>query len=338
MRFLRIAFAVFFTVLFVVGSVVVLLLFNIERKAFSAETYKQAFENQGLYQRIPEILGSTLTTYISQNGSAVPFLQGLTVQDWQTSITTLLPPEELKQMGNNALDATFDYLNGRTNSATLSLLPVKSRLAGDAGMQIVLQILQRQPACTTEQLTQMALGLIGGQVTLCNPPAEAMGLMAPFIQTQIQSMVAIFPNEVTFIPGTASGTSADPRLKLSAARSAIMLTPFIPLLFLIGIAIFAVRSLADWFTWWGWAFMLAGGSSVLMGLFGAPLVGGIMRFVIQNQGAFPIPPMLASSIAETAGAVAGQMVSPFVIQGFILGFVGLGLVIVAVLLARRERA
>lgn len=337
MRSLGMFLAAFCAVVFVISSIVVLVLFNIEAKAFSSATYKQAFESQGLYQRIPEILAGTLTTYVTQNGSAVPFLQILSPADWQSSIALLIPPEELKQMGDNALDGTFDYLNGRTNSATLSLLPVKTRLAGDAGMQLVLQILQRQPACTPEQLAQMALGLSGGQVTLCNPPPEAMGLMAPFIQAQLQSMVALFPNEVTFIPGTTSGTPADPRIKLNAVRSAVRLTPFIPIFFLFGIAVFAVRSLVDWLTWWGWSFMVAGGGSILAGLFGAPVAGGILGFAIQTQGAAFIPPVLASSIAETARAVAGEMLAPVVIQGFVLGFIGLGMAIAAALLTARAK-
>jgi hypothetical protein len=337
LRTLNFIFAAICAVLFVISTVLVLLVFNIEQKAFSSETYKQAFEDQGLYQHMPEILGTTLTTYIAQNGGAVPFLQVLTPQDWQNSIALLLPPEELQGMANNALDATFDYLNGRTNSATLSLLPVKARLAGDGGIQVVLQVLVRQPACTTEQLTQMALGLFGGQIVLCNPPEEAIGLMMPFIQSQLQTMTSLFPNEVTFISEAASGTPADPRRTLNAVRSAVRLTPFLPVLFLFGIAIFAVRRLVDWLTWWGWPFMFAGGASVVIALFGSPLIAWILRLVIQNQGVFPIPPVLATSIAETSGAVARQMLTPVMIAGFLLGFIGLGMVIVAMILAKRER-
>jgi hypothetical protein len=337
LRSLNLVFAAICAILFVISAALVLLLFNIDQKAFSSTTYKQAFENQGLYQRMPEILGTTLTTYIAQNGSAIPFLQVLTPQDWQNTIALLLPTEELRGMANDALDATFDYLNGRTNSATLSLLPIKARLAGDSGVQVVLQVLSRQPACTSEQLTQMALGLFGGQIVLCNPPEEAIGLMMPFIQSQLQSMTAIFPNEVTLISEAASGTPADPRLKLNAVRSAVKLTPFLPVLFLFGIAIFAVRRLVDWLTWWGWPLMFAGGVSVVIALFGSPLIAWVLRLVIQNQGIFPIPPVLAASIAETTGAVARQMLTPVLIQGFLLGFAGLGMVIAAMILAKRER-
>jgi hypothetical protein len=198
----------------------------------------------------------------------------------------------------------------------------------------VLQVLQRQPACTAEQLTQMAMGLLGGQVVLCNPPEQALGLMMPFIQSQLQILIGAFPDEVTFIP---SGTPADPRIRLNTARSALKLTPFLPAFLLLGIAVFAIHSLIDWLTWWGWPFMIAGGIGVLIGLFGAPVIGGVLQLVIQAQATLFVPPVLAASIAETAGAVAREILTPVVIEGFVLGIAGLGMVIAANLLARRER-
>jgi hypothetical protein len=93
----------------------------------------------------------------------------------------------------------------------------------------------------------------------------------------------------------------------------------------------------DWLTWWGWSLMFAGGASVLLALFGSPIVAAVLRFVIQTQGVIFIPPALAATIAETAGAVARQILNPLVIAGFILGFVGLGMVILALFLAKRAR-
>ena len=329
-------FATLCAILFIISGVLVLLLFNIEEKAFSSTTYKQAFENQGLYQRMPAILSTALTTFIAQNQRAVPFLTVVKEEDWQNIISMLLPPEELKAVANNALDSTFDYINGKTNSATISLLPVKAHLAGPSGVNVVVQILHLQPPCTAEQLTQMAVGLLGGQIALCDPPAEAIGLMTPLIQSQLQAMIAIFPNDVTFISDPRSGTPADPRLKLNTLRSVIRYSVFLPLLLLLGITIFAVRSLRSWLNWWGWPLMITGGSSVLIALLGAPLVGWILRLVIVAQGAIFVPPVLATSLGETASAVAQQMLAPVLIEGFILGFVGLGLVIIATLLVRRE--
>jgi hypothetical protein len=325
-------------VLFVMSSVLVLILFNIEQKAFLSETYKQAFEDQRLYERMPEILATTLTSYITETGITMPFLQVLSLEDWQNNIALLLPPEELKAMANSALDATFDYLNRRSSSAVISLVPLKTHLAGESGVQVVLQILRRQPPCTPEQLTQMALGFFGGQIALCNPPEQALGLMMPFIQSQLQAVTALIPNEVTFIPGTMSDTPDDPRLKLNAVRSAIKLALFLPVIFLFGITAFAVRTLRDWFTWWGWPLMIMGVSSALIALLGAPLIGGILGFVIETQGSFFIPPVLAAALAETASAVTRQMLIPVLIEGIIIAVIGIGMVLISILVPKRQVA
>lgn len=332
MRSIGQALAALCAMLLVVSGVLALLAINIEAKAFSAETYKQAFEEQGLYERMPELLATVLTTYIAEHGSAVPFLQGLSIQDWQTNVSLLLTPEALKAMGDNALDATFDYLNNRTNSAVISLLPIKSQLAGEPGMQLVLQILRRQPACTAEQLTQMALGLFAGQIALCNPPEQALSLMIPFLQSQLQTLTGVFPNEVVIIPGAWSGTPDDPRRALTSARTIMRLAPILPALLLLALTIFAVRSLKDWFTWWGWSFLLTGGIGVLIALLGSPVIGGLLQFVIRTQVAVLIPPVLASSIGETAGAVARQLLIPVLVQGGILAVAGLGMVILSLIL------
>lgn len=337
MRTLGQLIATLCAVLFIISSVIVLLLFNIERQAFNSATYKQAFESQGLYQRIPELLATTLSTSIAENPNAIPLLKTLTVADWQRSISTLLPPAELKVVADNALDATFDYLNGKTDSAVVSLVPLKAHLVGDAGLQVVIQFLSLQPACTADQLNQMALGLLQGQITLCNPPEEAIGLMAPFIQAQLQAMTSLIPDQLAFIPGTNSHTPNDPRLKLNIVRSAIKLTPFIPVLLLFGIAIFAVRTLREWLIWWGWPLLIAGASSVLIALIGAPLIGWILQLLIQTQGTIFIPAVLAASIGETTSAVASQMLAPVVMEGFILAVLGLGMVVTSMFISTQTR-
>jgi hypothetical protein len=329
-------FAAICAILFIISAVIVLLLINTEAKAFSSGTYKQAFEDQRLYERMPAILATALTSTMGQNISSVPFLRALTIEDWQNTIAMLLPPEELKATADNALDGTFDYLNGRSSSAAVSLLPLKTQLSGPAGMSVVLQILSLQPACTVEQLTQMAMGLLGGEIALCNPPPEAIDLMAPFLQSQLQTMTTIIPNEVTFIPGTLSGTPQDPRLRLNRVRSIIKFTPLVPVLLLFAITIFAVRSLRDWLTWWGWPIMIAGVSTVLIGLVGAPLVGWILQLLIQFQGSIPIPPVFASTLAETTSAVARQILTPVMIQGSLLGIAGLGMAILGMFLPRKQ--
>jgi hypothetical protein len=49
-----------------------------------------------------------------------------------------------------------------------------------------------------------------------------------------------------------------------------------------------------------------------------------------------LPPLLASSIGQTAGAVASQILIPVSIQGFVMGFVGLMMVIIGAFIPRPE--
>jgi hypothetical protein len=157
--------------------------------------------------------------------------------------------------------------------------------------------------------------------------------MAPIIQAQLQAMTAIIPDQVAFIPGTTSNTPNDPRLKLNLVRSAIKLTPFIPVVFLFGIAVFGIRTLRDWLKWWGWPFLIAGATSVLFALVGSPMIGWILQLLIQNQGTIFIPTVLAASLGETSSAVARQMLAPVVAEGFILALLGLGMIIASLFIS-----
>lgn len=316
-------------ILFVISGITALLFFNGERKAFSSATYKQAFERQNLYERTPEILANALFTTNAGNANADPYLKMLTVADWQATLTSLLPPEELKAVTDNALDSIFDYLNGKTNFAAISLLPIKARLIGPAGVTAVAQILNAQPDCTAEQLLQLGLGLLNGNIGLCNPPQELLGLVTPLIESQLQAMTLTLPDEVTILPGTSSGTPADPRIKLNQARALMKVTPFFPLFFLFGLSVFAIRSAKDWLKWWGYPFLITGAISSLTALLGTPIFVFIIQRILQNRGAGSIPPILFSSLLETVNAVTTQILKPVVIEGAILAILGLGMVLVA---------
>jgi len=262
-------------------------------------------------------------------------LKELSVEDWQSTIASLLPPEEMRALADGALDSTFDYINGRTNSAAISLLPIKSQLVGESGVNVIQQFLKTQPDCTVEQLTQMGLGFLGGDIALCNPPAEAIGFIDPLIQSQLQTISAAVPDKVTIIAETNSGTPNDPRPKLHIVRSAIHFSPFFVVLLLLVIALFAVRSLRDLLLWWGGPLLIVGVITTLIGLIGSPLISGVLHFLIQTQGAIFLPSILASSIAETASAVAHQILIPVATQGFVLTLIGLMMVAVGFFLGRR---
>lgn len=332
MKTLQTTFAWFCAVMLVVTGVAGLLLFNIERQAFSGETFKQAFERQNLYARMPAILAGALQKSIAQNPNADPFLRGLPPAELEPAIAGILPPEDLKALSDDTLDAVFSYLNNLSDSVSVSLLPVKSRLAGPAGEALVMRIINAQPDCTLEQLLQMGMGFLSGDIALCKPPAEMMGLITPMLTSQLQFMATAMPDRVVLVsPGD---TTVDPRIRLNGARLVMKWSPILPVLFLAALTVLAVSNFTDWLKWWGYPFLVIGGISVIAALIGSPVLGIVIRGVIRSQAGF-LPPILIAALGETVSAVSRQILSPVVVQGGILGFVGLGMVGTAAFLRKR---
>ncbi len=329
--------AVLCAISFVISGVLALFCFNIEKKAFTSATYKQAFENQNLYERMPEILADALFTASAGNANAGPYLKALTVEEWRAIIASLLPPEETKALTDDALDSTFDYLNDKTDSASVSLLPVKRNLAGPAGMEAMKLILRAQPDCTAEQLLQMGLSFLGGDIALCNPPNEMLGLMTPLLESQLQITTAALPDRIILISGAQSATPDDPRLRLNRIRALLKISPVFPLFFLVCVTALAARTLVDWLKWWGAPFLITGGISFLAAMLGAPALAFIIQLVLQTQGAGFIPPILFSTLRETVHAVSAQILRSVAVEGLVLTSLGFGMFAVAIFLAQKSQ-
>lgn len=334
MRTLQTTLAWLCAVLFFVSGAAALILFNVERRAFSAETFKQAFERQNLYARMPVILADAIYTSVAQNGNIDPFLRTLTVPDWQAGVASLLPPEDLKALSDETLDSVFGYLNNQSDSASISLRIVKARLAGPQGMELIGLILNAQPDCILEQLLQMGMGLVSGDVSLCKPPAEMMGLVTPMIESQLRFLTGAIPDEVTLIPAESGNPQGDPRLRLSRARTIMKFSPLLPVILLFALTALAVRNLTDWLKWWGYPFLAVGAVSALAALIGSPVLGLVIRTVMQSQVSF-LPPVLISALGETVSAVSRQVLSPVVLEGALLAGMGLVMVVAAVLIRRK---
>jgi hypothetical protein len=183
---------------------------------------------------------------------------------------------------------------------------------------------------------QLGLGLLSGEIGLCNPPAEFIGLLNPLIESQLQVMTLSIPDEVTLIAGAQNNPANDPRINLDRARALMKVTPFFPLFFLFGISAFAIRSLVEWLKWWGYPFLFTGAISSVTVLLGAPTFGLIVQRLLQNRGAGFMPPVFFSTMRETVSAVTSQILKPVAIEGLILAAVGLSMVLAAIFIVKRK--
>lgn len=329
--------AVVCAALFVPSGVLTLLAFNIESRAFDSAAYKQAFERQNLYEHLPGILAKALHSSTVQDLNADPYLRAMTEEDWQAALMLLLPPREIKAIADTALESILDYIYGGSDSVVISLLPLKRNLLGPAGMEATRQILKAQPDCTAEQLVQIGLGFVGGDVMLCNPPDEALGLMTPLIEAQVQIMALSIPDEVTLISSAQVSSRTDLRVRLNRVRTWMKITSVFPLLFLIGITVFGVRSIMDWFKWWGWPLLIAGAGSASVAVVGGPVFGYAVDRLLQNPDADFIPPILFSMMQETIHVMTDSILRPVLVEGLALTLLGVAMVSTAFLLIYRAR-
>ena len=218
----------------------------------------------------------------------------------------------------------------QTNSAELSLTPLKTSMVSDAGVQAVFTLLKTQPECTLRQISQMTVDLLSNsEIQFCNPPEEMTPFLTPVLQGQMQMAALAIPDQFTLISAPPEN---DPRPKLQNTRLAMRLSPVVPLGFLFLMTILAVNSLKSWLNWWGFPFIITGILASLMGLSGAPVIGVIFqRILVTRMPAF-MPTILLDYAGNLASAMVQTLLNPILLQGLILALIGSVMVVGAVIL------
>lgn len=319
MAAIRKGLAVLLAILVVLTALPAQVLFNLERKAFTAATYQQAFANDDFYARLPGLLARAL----AGSDQALPVnMQGLTVQDWESFFRDLLPSDILKTMGDQAVASTIAYLDGRDPAAVLSLSPLQQRLASEAGTRAVLGLMRTRPLCTLEEIARITLAVINGQsLSLCNPPEDLYPVVIPLIQGQMRVLASVIPAEVTLTRVDPQNGRPDPRQRIEVARLVMRLAPVMPLGLLLLLTVLIVRSLRDWLAWWGLPLLVSAGLALLTAWLGAPLARIILLQVMDRTLPEVLPQVFLASGSSLAAAIVDQFLLPTRVQGlFMLAF------------------
>jgi hypothetical protein len=272
----------------------------------------------------------------SQSGPGVsgmpPFMQNLTSADWQAILTILLPPDALKTMTESTLDQMFAYLNGKTNTVAVGLEPLKARLSGQGGVNLVMQLLNSQPPCTEQDLTQMITGMSNGGMVFCKPPEDVLPLVDSILPDLLNSVVPQIPDKAILIKPPAPGTppagagpfGADPIATIRTVRLIMRLSPLIPLAFLLMVTVFAVRSLKSWMRWWGIPICIAGTITLGLGISALPILNSAWNTLILPR----IPPYIPVDIVnigmELVRSIAHTLAGQVILLAIIFLVFGLG--------------
>ncbi|MCJ7724096.1 MAG: hypothetical protein MUP03_08185 [Anaerolineales bacterium] len=275
-----------------------------------------------------------------RNG-APEYMKNLAAKDYETIITLLLPPADMKTLVEEALAQVFQYLDGKNNSAIISLVALKERISSQAGFEVVMHLLQAQPPCTIEQIAQFTVGFVSGQsdMVFCNPPQDLIDVITPEIQAQLTQIVLTIPDEAVFIKpyisteemesGSGSGGpfGNDPFTTIHFARMIMRFSYILPASILLLITLLVVRSLKGWLHWWGFPLLISGMLGILLGFAFSPAFNYIFHTFLAQKIPGLVPQNTVNLGLDILHYLLRDLSSAVEIQALIITLAGFGLVL-----------
>ena len=345
-----------FAILFVVASVGVIFSFFPTRKLFNPDFYKGALDDVRIYDRLPESIAHQLASNFTQasgGANSTVYLLLLDQYEWESILIDLIDPNWMQTQTENTLDQIFEIILTSPDPVNtpieVSVLEIKSRLAGPEGIQAFNQILNAQDDCSLDQvmgLLQLGLGLDASIDTLlCRPPDYIISELNPVVESFLDAAVTQVPDQVSFtLPASMLQDSVDgtidpseipkPILTIRRTYTLISWSLLLPLVLIILVTIFAVRSLRDLLIWWGATFLAAGGISLIIALILFPTMDLILGRLILNApiNFVLLTFMLEIGLGELSRQLASSVVMSVVIPAGILAAIGFILLLGAYLL------
>lgn len=355
-----------FAGLFVISSIGVIFTFFPSRKLLSPDYYKQALEDVRIYQRLPESIAQLLATNFTQKSEKFNLTENppvylliLDQEEWESVLIDLVNPTWLQTQTEDILDQFFNILlispDPLNTPIEVSLLDVKNRLGGTEGIQAFNQILKAQDPCSVNQLMgllQLGLGLETSiDSLLCRPPDYIITELNPVVESFLSAAVAQVPDKLFFSlplsmldssPGLNpaninQGEIPAPIRTLRRTNTLISWGLFLPLLLIIMMTVFAVRSLRDLLRWWGGTFLSAGLISLTLSLSLFPIVNWGFNNLIPSKTSnnFELTALLVQlGIGDLSRELSNGLIMSVVIPASVLAVIGFALLLGSYLLSQ----
>lgn len=352
--------AAFFAILFIISALISLLTLNAERHFADPELYKRVLLEERVYDSLPRLLSIQISEGMTYNpcdedpsacegeggdvsedeeGGPPDYFRNLNAEQWELLLREILTPDWLQTQTESVIDQFDDFLESdeSTPSISISLVELKSKLMGQNGAETVLKIVEAQPTCTEDQIKEFKEALAAEDMDMdllsCRPSQEILDEYMPSIEENLNEVVGELPDEAT-LGGNFMGedTSENPGsnddemqigIMLRRARTYLRLSPIVPGIFLLLIAVFGVRSFRDLLRWWGIPLFLTGLIALVISILSMPVFNWILRTYVEDQ----IPSYLSMEFVDLGFEIGRSTIRSFLkiitVQAGILALVGL---------------
>ena len=293
----------------------------------------------------PKILERALQ-YLSSPSSILPEeLENLTEQDWERLLVGLIPRPWLQEQLESAIDQIFVLLDsGDLNTPiTLSMVELKAHMMGDAGMAALVDLIETRPPCTNDQLMELSQLEVNmssvSRLLTCSPPQEILDGFLPQLRTILGEVVGEIDDEVDLtasFEGNGDGSGGFDFEIIRLVRIGIRLSPLLPVLLLLLVTLFGVRSLKGFFLWWGIPLLIVG----LIAFGGSLLVPLLLNWAISMYGSQLLPggisPQIMDFALDIVRSVFRTLANAIALQAVILGVLGLAFTIASFFFKKRK--
>lgn len=323
MKFLTVCarlLAGFFAILFILTASISILLFNAQLKFTDPEVYKSVMIEERVYDSLPRLVSLQISESMTYDpcvedpaacegegeespeeeaGGPPEYFKNLDKNQWESLLREILTPEWLQAQVESLIDQFIAFLESdkAMPSIEISLVELKSKLMGPNGVEIVLSVIEAQPPCTEAQLREIneALESEEGDRNLlsCLPSPDVLDKYAASIEGTLNEVVGDLPDVAVLgesFTGEESGEkpeaeSGDMQVgpTLRRIRTYMRISPLVPLIFIILIAVFAVRSFRDLLHWWGIPLLITGLIVFIFSLLSMPLFDWALKIYVEDR-------------------------------------------------------
>ena len=327
-----------------------LLGFNVGRVLFSPEVVagvivERAVDSGGLRRIVSERLLSPEAGGGNPEFELARAMSFLEQDEVERVLDLLIPPEWARAQVGGALESLYAWMDNDSPSPVvpLDLRPIQQSLLTGGAERLVETILDSWPACTVEQIEELAMAAIqGGEVQMpyCEPPEpyrSAVSLMAT--QGLIEEARALPPTidllgqDPAQSPQDLAGAMAlkeQLRLMRALARWGWLL----PLSFLGIIMALVVRSFRGLTRWWGIPLLIGG----LLSVVGVFVASGLAQRLVAQALGDGLPEELVRLLRSILDGLRDRILGRMLVQSVVVTLGAVLLLFLGYLLGRRKAA